>query len=58
MPVFDMAETLCLKKGIRNKLFTRVFVRCLFVVFTAFVGISIPFFGGTFHRTAAFGYSA
>lgn len=45
MPVFDMAESLCAKKGIRNKLFTRVFVRSLFVVFTAFVGISIPFFG-------------
>jgi len=46
MPVFDMAEDLCRRKNIKNKLFTRVFVRSLFVVFTAFVGISLPFFGG------------
>ena len=46
MPVFDMCESLCIKKGIRNNLFTRVIVRSAFVILTAFVGISIPFFGG------------
>ena len=48
MPVFDMAEDLCRRKNIKNKLFTRVFVRSLFVVFTAFIGITLPFFGGEF----------
>ena len=46
MPVFDMAEDFCRRKNIRSKLITRVFVRTVFVVFTAFVGISLPFFGG------------
>ena len=46
MPVFDMAEDLCRRRNIKNKVFTRVFVRSLFVVFTAFIGITLPFFGG------------
>ena len=46
MPVFDMIEDACRRKRIKSRLFTRVFMRSLFVVFTAFIGITLPFFGG------------
>ncbi|KAL0052974.1 hypothetical protein WJX82_010701 [Trebouxia sp. C0006] len=57
MPVFDMAEDLCRRKNIKNKLFTRVFVRSLFVVFTAFIGITLPFFGDLLGFFGAFGFA-
>lgn len=57
MPVFDMAEDLCRRKNIKNKLFTRVLVRSIFVVFTAFVGISLPFFGDLLGFFGAFGFA-
>ena len=53
MPVFDMAEDLCRRKRIRSKFISRVLVRCSFVVLTAFVGISLPFFGGELFHTAS-----
>lgn len=46
MPVFDMIEDLSRRKGIKSRFFTRVVMRTVFVVFTAFVGITLPFFGG------------
>lgn len=57
MPVFDMAESFCARKGIRSKLISRVFIRCLFVVLTAFIGISIPFFGDLLGFFGAFGFA-
>ena len=49
MPVFDMIEDLSRRKGIKSKFFTRVVMRTVFVVFTAFIGITLPFFGGKHH---------
>ena len=46
MPVFDMIEDFSRRKGIKSKFFTRVVMRTVFVVLTAFVGITLPFFGG------------
>ena len=46
MPVFDMIEDLSRRKGIKSRFFTRVVMRTVFVVFTAFIGITLPFFGG------------
>ena len=46
MPVFDMIEDFSQRKGIKSKFFTRVVMRTVFVVFTAFIGITLPFFGG------------
>lgn len=46
MPVFDMVEDLSRRKGIKSRFFTRVVMRTIFVVFTAFIGITLPFFGG------------
>lgn len=47
MPVFDMIEAAFRNWGLtRNKLVTRLFMRSLYVVFTCFVAVSLPFFGG------------
>ncbi|KAJ6949334.1 lysine histidine transporter [Populus alba x Populus x berolinensis] len=47
MPVFDMMETLLVKKlNFRPTMILRFFVRNFYVAFTMFVGISFPFFGG------------
>lgn len=50
MPVFDMIEAAFRNWGLtRNKLVTRLFMRSLYVVFTCFVAVSLPFFGGKFY---------
>lgn len=47
MPVFDMIETLLVKKlNFRPTSMLRFVVRNLYVAFTMFVGITFPFFGG------------
>ncbi|CAL5008314.1 unnamed protein product [Urochloa decumbens] len=47
MPVFDMIETLLVKKlRFRPSLMLRLIARTVYVAFTMFVGITIPFFGG------------
>ena len=50
MPVYDMIEASFRQWGLtRNKLVTRLFMRSLYVVFTCFVAVSLPFFGGKSH---------
>ncbi|XP_050234812.1 lysine histidine transporter 1-like [Mercurialis annua] len=47
MPVFDMMETLLVKKlNFKPSLILRFVVRNLYVAFTMFVAITFPFFGG------------
>ncbi|KAJ8750238.1 hypothetical protein K2173_014153 [Erythroxylum novogranatense] len=47
MPVFDMIETLLVKKlNFKPSSLLRFFVRNIYVVLTMFVGITFPFFGG------------
>ncbi|KAK3139662.1 hypothetical protein QOZ80_5AG0387290 [Eleusine coracana subsp. coracana] len=47
MPVFDMLETFLVKKlTFTPGLPLRLIARTLYVVFTALVGIAVPFFGG------------
>uniref|UniRef100_A0A0D9XY71 Amino acid transporter transmembrane domain-containing protein n=1 Tax=Leersia perrieri TaxID=77586 RepID=A0A0D9XY71_9ORYZ len=47
MPVFDMLETLLVKKmRFKPGLPLRLIARSLYVLFTMFVGIAVPFFGG------------
>ncbi|KAJ6298722.1 hypothetical protein OIU76_019807, partial [Salix suchowensis] len=47
MPVFDMMETLLVKKmNFRPTMILRFVVRTTYVAFTMFVGITFPFFGG------------
>ncbi|GJM87640.1 hypothetical protein PR202_ga03616 [Eleusine coracana subsp. coracana] len=47
MPVFDMLETFLVKKlRFTPGLPLRLIARTLYVVFTALVGIAVPFFGG------------
>ncbi|KAJ3681161.1 hypothetical protein LUZ60_015650 [Juncus effusus] len=47
MPVFDMIETVLVKKlHFKPSFVLRLVARSLYVAFTMFVGISIPFFGG------------
>ncbi|XP_010531369.1 PREDICTED: lysine histidine transporter 2 [Tarenaya hassleriana] len=47
MPVFDMLETFLVKKmGFNPSFKLRFITRTLYVAFTMFIGICIPFFGG------------
>ena len=47
MPVFDMIEAAFRAWGwTRNKLITRLLMRTLYVAFTCFVAVTLPFFGG------------
>ncbi|XP_050231501.1 lysine histidine transporter 1-like [Mercurialis annua] len=47
MPVFDMMETLLVKKlNFKPSIILRFVVRNLYVAFTMFVAITFPFFGG------------
>ncbi|OIW02987.1 hypothetical protein TanjilG_13624 [Lupinus angustifolius] len=47
MPVFDMIETLMVKKlNFKPTRMLRFIVRHIYVAFTMFVGITFPFFGG------------
>ncbi|XP_055805378.1 lysine histidine transporter 1-like [Solanum dulcamara] len=47
MPVFDMLETLLVKKlRFRPSWYLRFVTRSIYVAFTMFVGIAIPFFSG------------
>ncbi|XP_040385481.1 lysine histidine transporter 2-like [Oryza brachyantha] len=47
MPVFDMLETLLVKKlRFQPGMPLRLIARSLYVLFTMFVGIAVPFFGG------------
>ncbi|KAL3139320.1 hypothetical protein ABBQ38_003657 [Trebouxia sp. C0009 RCD-2024] len=57
MPVFDMVEDLSRRKGIKSRFFTRVVMRSVFVVFTAFIGITLPFFGDLLGFFGAFGFA-
>lgn len=47
MPVFDMIEAAFRAWGwTRNKIITRLLMRTLYVVFTCFVAVTLPFFAG------------
>ncbi|KAJ4729400.1 lysine histidine transporter 1 [Melia azedarach] len=47
MPVFDMIETLLVKKlNFKPSMMLRFVVRNIYVAITMFIGISFPFFGG------------
>lgn len=47
MPVFDMIEAAFRAWGwTRRKIITRLLMRTLYVVFTCFVAVTLPFFGG------------
>lgn len=47
MPVFDMIEAAFRAWGwTRNKIITRLLMRSLYVAFTCFVAVTLPFFGG------------
>ena len=47
MPVFDMIEAAFRQWGLtRRKLITRLLMRTVYVVFTCFVAVTLPFFGG------------
>lgn len=47
MPVFDMIEAAFRNWGLtRRKIVTRLLMRTLYVVFTCFVAVTLPFFGG------------
>ena len=47
MPVFDMIEAAFRAWGwTRNKIITRLLMRTLYVAFTCFVAVTLPFFGG------------
>lgn len=58
MPVFDMIEAAFRNWGLtRNKLVTRLFMRSLYVVFTCFVAVSLPFFGDLMGFFGAIGFA-
>lgn len=47
MPVFDMIEASFRQWGLtRNKIVTRLIMRTVYVIFTCFVAVTLPFFGG------------
>jgi amino acid permease len=56
MPVFDMIETQMVKRGISNGVFARLIYRSLYVVLTAFVAITLPFFGSLLGFLGAFAF--
>ncbi|CAD6267917.1 unnamed protein product [Miscanthus lutarioriparius] len=58
MPVFDMLETFLVKKlRFRPGLPLRLIARSLYVVFTALVGIAVPFFGGLLGFIGGFAFA-
>ncbi|KAL2622944.1 hypothetical protein R1flu_003149 [Riccia fluitans] len=58
MPVFDMIETLLVKKlRFPPSRPLRVIVRCLYVAFTAFVACTIPFFGALLGFLGGFAFA-
>ncbi|KAK9806916.1 hypothetical protein WJX72_007358 [[Myrmecia] bisecta] len=57
MPVFDMIETMLVSRGISNGWFCRLIYRSLYVCFSAFVAISIPFFGSLLGFLGAFAFA-
>ncbi|OAY25588.1 lysine histidine transporter 1 [Manihot esculenta] len=58
MPVFDMVETLLVKKlHFKPSIILRFFVRNLYVVFTMFVAITFPFFGGLLSFFGGFAFA-
>lgn len=44
MPIYDMIETVLVRRGHSNGLLVRIIYRSLYTTFTAFVAISLPFF--------------
>ncbi|KAK4282273.1 hypothetical protein QN277_013670 [Acacia crassicarpa] len=58
MPVFDMMETLLVKKlGFRPTWKLRFWTRNLYVAFTMFVGITFPFFGALLGFLGGFAFA-
>ncbi|KAL3691111.1 hypothetical protein R1sor_004762 [Riccia sorocarpa] len=58
MPVFDMLETLLVKKmHLPPSAILRVVVRCLYVAFTVFVACSLPFFGALLGFMGGFAFA-
>lgn len=47
MPVYDMIEYQLVKRRIPNGFITRFLYRTTYIMLVAFIGITIPFFGGT-----------
>lgn len=46
MPVYDMIEYQLVKHRVPNGFVTRLVYRTIYIVLVAFVGITLPFFGG------------
>ena len=46
MPVYDMIEYQLVKRRIPNGFITRFLYRSTYIILVAFIGITIPFFGG------------
>lgn len=46
MPVYDMIEYQLVKRRVPNGFITRFLYRSLYIILVAFIGITIPFFGG------------
>lgn len=58
MPVFDMIEASFRNWGLtRNKIITRLFMRSVYVVFTCFCAVSLPFFGDLMGFFGAIGFA-
>ena len=45
-PVYDMIEYQLVKRRVPNGFITRFLYRTTYIVLVAFIGITIPFFGG------------
>ena len=46
MPVYDMIEYQLVKRGVPNGFPTRLVYRTVYIIIVAFIGMTIPFFGG------------
>lgn len=46
MPVYDMIEYQLVKHRVPNGFVTRLVYRTIYIVLVAFIGITLPFFGG------------
>lgn len=56
MPVFDMIETYMVKHGLGNGVIARLVYRSCYVALTAFVAITLPFFGDLLGFIGAFAF--
>lgn len=54
MPVYDMIEYQLVKRGVPNGFPTRLVYRTVYIIIVAFIGMTIPFFGGKHLHWASF----